>query len=349
MMDQEKLGQLMGKVMVDFGGAMSAVLVRIGAQTGLFAGLAEAAALSDELAERTGTSERYVREWLAAMAAAGYVTYDRTTKRFSLSPEQRAIFAESGTPVYLPPFADMLLAVAHDEPSVTRAFRTGEGIPWSDRHVCLFCGADPSYRPNYSSFLLSEWLPALDGVVDRLNAGGRVADIGCGHGLSTLMMAKAFPRSHFFGFDFDMKSIETARKQAAETGLSNVEFAVATAKTFAGAGYDLVTIFDALHDMGDPVGAARHILASLKSDGTWMVVEPMAGEDLEDNLHALGPLMYGASTCICIPTSRAQEVGLALGAQAGEARLSEVIREGGFTRVSRAAGTPSNLVLEARP
>ena len=349
MVDQEKLNQLMNKVMGDFAGAMSAVLVRVGEQTGLFKALAQGAASSAQLAQRSGKAERYVREWLAAMAASGYVTYHPEGKAFSLNPEQAAIFAEEGTPYYLPPFTEVLMAAVHDEPKVTEAFSSGKGIPWGDHHVCLFCGTERFFRPGYAAFLVEQWLPALDGVVEKLKAGAKVADIGCGHGSSTVLMAKAFPKSTFFGFDFHAPSIETARKRAKEAGVANVSFEVAAAKSFPGSGYDLATIFDALHDMGDPVGAARHVKAALKPDGTWMVVEPLAGDKLEDNLHTLGQIFYGASTCICTPASLSQEVGLALGAQAGEARLSAVIKDGGFAHVRRAAETPTNMVLEARP
>lgn len=347
-MNQERLDALMGKVMGDFAGAMSAVLVRIGEETGLFKALAQGPATSAELAARAGCAERYVREWLAAMASAQYVTYEAAAQRFSMTPEQRAVFAEEGTPLYLVPFTDILMAVVHDEPKVSAAFKSGAGIPWGDHHRCLFCGTERFFRPGYAAFLIEQWLPALDGVVEKLKAGAKVADIGCGHGSSTVLMAKAFPASQFTGFDFHAPSIETARARAHEAGLANARFEVAAAKAFPGTNYDLVTIFDALHDMGDPVGAAKHVKSTLKDDGTWMVVEPLAADKLEDNLHTLGQLFYGASTCVCTPASLAQEVGLALGAQAGEARLTQVMKDGGFTRVRRAAETPTNMVLEVR-
>ncbi len=348
MADRKKVEQLIGKVMGDFAGGISAILVRVGEQTGLFKALATAPATAAELAKRTNTTERYVREWLCAMAAAGYVTYDAAKQHFSLTPEQAVIFAEEGTPAYMPAFTDTFVAMVHDEPKVTAAFKSGAGVPWGDRHHCLFCGTERFFRPAYAAHLVGQWLPALDGVTDKLKRGAKVADIGCGHGASTLLMAEAFPNSNFVGFDFHPPSVEAARAHAKEAGLSNARFEVAAAKNFPGKDYDLVAIFDALHDMGDPIGAARHVRETLKPDGTWMVVEPLAGDRLEDNLHVMGQLFYGASTLICTPASLAQEVGLALGAQAGEARLTQVLKEGGFTKVRRVAETQANMVLEAR-
>jgi len=346
-MDQGKLDQLLGKVMGDFAGGVNMMLVRIGEQTGLFRALAEGTATSGELAKRSGTAERYVREWLSAMAAAGYVTYNGDG-RFSMAPEQVAVFAVEDTPAYMPAFTDTFVSMVHDEPKVTNAFRSGKGIPWGDRHQCLFCGTERFFRPGYAAFLVDQWLPALEGVVEKLKAGAKVADIGCGHGSSTILMAKAFPKSNFTGFDFHPSSVEAARAHAKEAGINNATFEVAAAKSYPGRDYDLVAIFDALHDMGDPVGAARHVCATLRPGGTFMVVEPLAGDRLEDNLHTLGALFYGASTMICTPASLAQEVGLALGAQAGEAKLAGVLKEGGFKQVRRAAQTLTNLVLEAR-
>ena len=346
--DQAKVEQLVGKVMGDFAGAVGALLVRIGEQNGLFKSLAEGPATSDGLAKRSGTAERYVREWLSAMAAAGYVTYDPARKEFSLTPEQAVVFAYEGSPAYMPPFGDNLVAMVHDEPKITAAFKTGKGVPWGEHHQCLFSGTERFFRPVYAAHLLENWLPALDGMVDKLKRGANVADIGCGYGSSTILMAKAFPNSRFHGFDFHGPSIEKARERAREAGVTNASFEVAAAKTFPGTDYDLVAIFDALHDMGDPVGAARHVRTTLKPDGVWMVVEPLAGDKLEDNLNLLGALFYGGSTLVCTPASLSQEVGLALGAQAGEARLSAVLKEGGFSRVRRATQSEANMVLEAR-
>ena len=340
---------LMGKVMGDFAGAFSAVLVRVGEQTGLFRALAEGPADSVELAQRANAAERYVREWLSAMAAASYVDYDPPTQRFSLNPAQAAIFAEEGTPFYLPPFADLLVGVYNDEPKITAAFRTGAGIPWGERHACVFCGMERCSRPTTAAFLVDQWLPALDGFVDRLTAGAKVADIGCGRGGAVIAMARAFPNSVIHGFDLHAASIEHAVQSANDAGLTNTRFTVAASTGFPGRDFDVVTIVDALHDMGDPVGAARHVRQALKPDGVWMVVEPLAGDRLEDNFNIRGQLAYAASTCICTAVSLSQEVGLALGAQAGPARLTEVLRSGGFSQVRRIAENSNNIVLEARP
>jgi SAM-dependent methyltransferase len=341
--------QLMGKVMGDFAGAFSAVLVRIGEQTGLFKALADGAADSVMLASRAGMTERYVREWLSAMAAAGYVSYDPPSRRFSLTPAQAALFAQEGTPFYLPPFADLLMGVYNDEPKITASFRSGEGIPWGDRHACVFCGMERCSRSTTAAFIVDQWLPAIDGAVERLAAGAKVADIGCGRGGAVLAMAQRFPQSKVFGFDLHEGSIEYATRKARELGVSNATFAVAAAKTFPGGDYDIITIVDALHDMGDPVGAARHVRQALRPGGAWMVVEPLAGDRLEENLNVRGQLAYAASTCICTPVSMSQEVGLALGAQAGETALRSVLTEGGFEHVRRVAETSNQIVLEARP
>jgi len=339
----------MGKVMGDFAGALSALLVRVGEQNGLFAALAEGPADSVELARRSGAAERYVREWLAAMAAAGYVTYAPETGRFSLSEAQAALFAAPETPFYLPPFADLLVGVYNDEPKITQAFRTGAGIPWSDRHPCVFCGMERCSRPTTAAFLVNQWLPDAEGVVARLEAGGKAADIGCGRGGAVMAMARRFANATVHGFDLHDGSIAHAADAAREQGLDNARFAVSPAKAFPGDGFDLVTIVDALHDMGDPVGVARHVRGALKPDGVFLVVEPLAEDRLEDNLNTRGQLAYAASTCICTAVSLSQEVGLALGAQAGPARLTQVLKDGGFTRVRRIAEGASNIVLEARP
>ncbi len=340
--------QLVGKVMGDFAGAFSAVLVRVGEQTGLFKHLAAGPADSAELASRAGAAERYVREWLSAMAAAGYVSYDPPSRRFSLTPDQAALFAEPGTPFYLAPFADLLVGVCNDEPKITAAFKSGTGIPWGARHACVFCGMERFSSSTTAAFLVDQWLPAVDGALERMSAGAKVADIGCGRGGAVIAMAQRFPQSTVIGFDLHEASVEHARQKARELGLTNARFEVAAAKTFSGGDYDIITIVDALHDMGDPVGAARHVLQALKPGGVWMVVEPLAGDRLEDNFNVRGQFAYAASTCICTPVSLSQEVGLALGAQAGEAALRSVLMEGGFENVRRVAENSNNIVLVAR-
>jgi SAM-dependent methyltransferase len=341
--------ELMGKVMGDFAGAFSALLVRIGEQNGLFKALARGPADSAALAARAGAAERYVREWLAAMAAAGYVTYEPASKQFLLTPAQADLFASEGEAFYVPPFADLLLGAYNDEPKITAAFQTGAGIPWGERHTCVFCGMERCSRITSATFLVEQWLPELEGGMKRLEAGAKVADIGCGRGGAVLAMARRFPNSAVYGFDQHEPSIAYAAQAAREAGLTNAHFAVSAAKTFPGGDFDLITIIDALHDMGDPVGAARHIRQALKPDGIWMVVEPVAQDRLEDNLNVRGQLAYAASTCICLAVSLSQEVGLALGAQAGPARLTEVLTEGGFSRVRRVAEQATQMILEARP
>jgi ubiquinone/menaquinone biosynthesis C-methylase UbiE len=288
-----------------------------------------------------------VREWLASQAASGFVTYDAAAGRFTLSPEQAAVFADEDSPVNMTGGFYSLAAVYADEPDLTEAFKSGKGVGWGNRCNCLFCGVERFFRPGYKGNLLAAWLPALDGVVAKLERGAKVADVGCGHGASTLIMAKAFPRSQFVGIDFHDASIAHAREHA--QGLANVRFEVARAQDYRERGFDLVTMFDALHDMGDPVGAATHARESLKPDGTLMLIEPMAGDSLADNLNPVGRCFYAFSAAVCVPASLGQEVGAALGAQAGEKRLAEVARKAGFSRFRRAAETPFNMVLEARP
>lgn len=346
--DENRLHEYMGKILSDFGGAASAPLVIIGDRLGLFRALSEHGPLCPEgLARETETAERYVREWLAAMAASEYITYDPTTELFSLSPEQEAVFADANSPTHMIGGFYTLASVFVDEQRVTDAFRTGDGVVWGDRSGCLFCGVERFFRPSYENSLLQEWLPSLDGVIEKLEAGARVADVGCGHGISTIVMAKAFPNSIFVGYDIHEGSIECARRYARQAGLNNISFEVGTAKTFPGK-WDLVTFFDCLHDMGDPIGAVGHVREALNEDGRLMIIEPAAGDSLEENLGPIGRIYYSFSTTICTPTALSQEVGLALGAQAGEAKLREVITEGGFNRVRRAAETPFNIVLEAR-
>jgi SAM-dependent methyltransferase len=335
----------------DLGAAVSASLVVIGDRLGLYRAMADGEPVSsEELAERTGTDPRYVREWLCNQAAGGYVSYDASGDRFSLSPEQSLALAQEGSPAFVPGAFQLATSLTKDDEKITRAFRTGEGVGWHEHHHDLFAGTERFFRPGYAANLISSWVPALDGVEQKLEAGALVADVGCGHGASTILMAEAFPASEFVGFDYHDASVERARAAADDAGLSGrVSFEVATAKDYPGDGYDLVTMFDCLHDMGDPVGAAEHVRQTLADDGTWMVVEPFAGDSLPDNLNPVGRVFYGASTLVCTPASRDQEVGLALGAQAGEARLGQVIAAGGFTRFRRATETPFNLVLEARP
>jgi SAM-dependent methyltransferase len=349
--DEAKLEALAGRLVAEASASATAPLVLLGDRLGLYKALAaEGPCSSSQLAAATGTLERYVREWLAAQAAAGYIDYDPATGRFSLSPEQALVFAEDDSPASFVGVFYTLASMFIDLEKTEAAFRSGRGVGWHEHHPHLFCGVERFFRSGYLAHLVNDWLPALDGVVDKLNAGITVADIGCGHGASTIIMAKAFPNSRFIGFDYHEESIERARAAAGRAGVADrVRFEVASAKETPGSGYGLVTVFDALHDMGDPVGAAQHLRSVLAPDGTWMIVEPFAGDRLEDNLNPVGRIFYACSTLICTPGSLAQEVGLGLGAQAGERRLREVLTEAGFTRVRRAVDTPFNMVLEARP
>lgn len=348
--DEPILRELTGRMVGDLGAAVTGALVVLGDRLGLYATLARVGPVSSkELAWASALDERYVREWLANQAASGYVTYDPDTESFSMSPEQKAVLADPESPVAMTGGFYATSSVYQDEPKVAEAFRTGAGIGWEDHHDCLFCGTAKFFRPGYAAHLVQEWIPALEGVTERLRKGARVADVGCGYGISTMILARAFPHSTFLGIDPHAASIEHAREHAIEEGLANVTFEIGSAKVFSGANYDLVTMFDALHDMGDPVGAAAHIRECLHPEGTWMIAEPMAGDRLEDNLNPIGRVYYAFSAMICTPGSRSQEVGLALGAQAGEARLREVLAEAGFTRIRRAAETPFNLILEAKP
>lgn len=350
-MDQERLDQFMGKMVGDLGAAVSAALVIVGDKLGLYRQLSEGGPQTPgELAERAGARERYVREWLNAQAASGYVDYDPATGAYSLNDEQDRVFAREGEPTFMAGGFEIVASLFRDEPRITEAFRSGDGVGWHEHDACLFRGTERFFRAGYNAHLVASWLPALDGVVEKLERGARVADIGCGHGASTVIMAKAFPKSQFFGFDYHAPSIGRAAAIAAEEGVAdNTTFSVASAKGFEGADFDLACIFDALHDMGDPVGAARHIRQALKPDGTWLLVEPFANDKAEDNHNPVGRIFYSASTMICTPASLSQEVGLGLGAQAGEARLRAVCEEAGFTRFRRAAETPFNLIFEVRP
>ncbi|MFZ4656956.1 MAG: class I SAM-dependent methyltransferase [Caldilineaceae bacterium] len=346
---ETKLNALLGQMVSDLGAAVNGVLVIIGDKLGLYKALATAPATSQQLAERTGTAERYVREWLAAQAASGYVTYEATTQHFHLSPEQAAVFADDESPARMTGGFYMVEAVFASEPHLSDVFRTGKGLSWSDHCNCLFCGTEKFFQPSYRANLVASWLPALDGVTQKLERGAKVADVGCGLGASTIIMAQAYPNSHFYGFDYHAPSIDQARELAATAGVNNVTFDVASAKAYPGTGYDLVAFFDCLHDMGDPVGASAHVRTTLDRAGTWLIVEPFAHDTLEQNLNPIGRVSYGFSTTVCVPSSLSQEVGLGLGAQAGEARLREVVTAGGFTHFRRATETPFNLILEARP
>jgi SAM-dependent methyltransferase len=343
----EKLHALLGTMVNELGAAQNAALVILGDELDLYRKMAGRGPMtSGELADITNTKERYVREWLSAQAASGFVDYDQASSTFELTPEQAAVFAVDDSPANVVGGFQALEAVYADRAKLTHAFRHGGGVSWTDRCNCMFCGTDRFFRPGYKANLLQNWLPALDGVVEKLERGALVADIGCGFGSSTLIMADAFPNSEFVGIDFHDGSIEHARRHAGDR--ANVRFEIARAQDFSGKAYDLAAMFDSLHDMGDPVGAVSHIGNALKPDGTLMVVEPMAGDRLADNLHPVGRIFYAASTNACVPASLGQEVGAALGAQAGQAKLTQVLNKGGFKQVRRAAETPFNMVLEAR-
>jgi SAM-dependent methyltransferase len=349
--DPQKLEQFVGAVVGDLGATLNTALIRIGDELGLYKAMAGAGPLTPaELAGRTDTAERYVREWLAAQAAGGYVAYDADSGRYELPPEQAMVLADEDGPAFMLGGFQMASAVLADQPQLADAFRTGAGFGWHEHDHRLFEGVERFFRPGYRANLVEAWIPALDGVEAKLLRGATVADVGCGHGASTMIMAEAYPNSTFVGFDYHDASIEAARRGAQERALTDrVTFEVSGAKDYSGTGYDLVTFFDCLHDMGDPVGALRYVRETLAEDGTAMLVEPFAGDRVEENLNPIGRVYYCASTTLCTPGSVDQEVGLALGAQAGEARLGEVAREAGFTRFRRATETPINLVLEARP
>ncbi len=349
--DEAKLNAFVGQMLGDMGATMNAATALIGDKLGLYKAMADAGPMTPaELAARTGTVERMVREWLCAQAASRYVEYDAATGCYTLPPEQAMVLADEDSPVFLAGFFDIAAAAFRGEAKVSAAFRSGKGVGWHEQDVCLFCGTRRFFRTSYLHHLVGSWLPALEGVVAKLERGASVADVGCGEGASTIIMAKAFPQARFTGFDYHGPSVEAARHAAHEAGLGErVRFEVAAAKDFPGRDYDLVACFDCLHDMGDPVGAARHVRQALAPDGSWMIVEPMAGDRVEDNLNPVGRVYYAASTMICTPASMSQEVGLALGAQAGEARLRAVVTKAGFGTFRRATETPFNLVLEARP
>ncbi|WP_263416508.1 class I SAM-dependent methyltransferase [Terriglobus albidus] len=347
--NMDELNAFLGKFVGDLGAAVHAGMVVIGEKLGLYKALSDAPATSAELAKKTGTDERYLREWLASQAAGGYVTYDASTERFSLTPEQAFTLATEDSPAYLPGAFELALGSLAAVPRIADSFRTGAGMGWGEHVEGVFHGCEKFFRPGYAANLISSWIPALQGVQAKLEQGARVADVGCGTGSSTILMAKAFPKSEFFGFDYHDKSVEAAREKAHKEGLSGrVHFEAAKAKEFPGKDYDFVAVFDCLHDMGDPVGAAKHVRQSLAPGGTWMIVEPFANDELKDNLTPVGRVYYSFSTLLCTPCSRSQEVGLCLGAQAGEARIREVATAAGFTHFRRATETPFNIVYEAR-
>ena len=349
--DEKKLNEFMGRAVGDIGAGISAALVVIGDKLGLYKAMASGGPVtSTELAARTETTERYVREWLNNQAAGGYVTYDAETRCYTLPPEQAMALADETSPAFLPGAFQIVAAAMRAEPRIANAFRTGAGLDWTEQDPILFEGTERFFRPGYIGNLTAAWLPALEGVQAKLERGARVADVGCGHGASTILMARTYPRSQFVGFDYHAASIETARRRARQAGVSDrVRFEAASAQDFPGTDFDLVACFDCLHEMADPAGAARHIRGALAADGTWLLVEPFASDRIEENLNPVGRVFYGASTVFCVPCSLAGH-GPALGAQAGEARLrSIVVEQGGFSRFRRATETPFNLVLEARP
>jgi len=348
--DEGKLNDFMGKFVADIGAVMHAATIVVGDKLGLYKALAEKPQSADALARRTETDPRYLREWLSSQAASGYVMYDAASETFSMSEEQAFALATEGSPAFIPGAFEIAVAQFKAIPKMTQALRTGLGLGWHEHDACLFSGTERFFRPGYAANLVSSWIPALNGIEKRLQAGATVADVGCGHGASTLIMAEAYPKSTFVGFDYHEPSISHARAAAKKAGVADrVSFEVASAKSYPGEAYDLVTMFDCLHDMGDPAGAAAHVRKSLRKDGVWMIVEPFAHDRLEDNLNPVGRIFYSASTFICTPASRSQEVGRCLGAQAGEKRLRAVAGEGGFSGFRRAAETPFNMIFEATP
>lgn len=349
--DEKRLNEFIGKFVGDIGAVAHAATVLIGDKLGLYKAMADGEPVTPEgLAERTGIDERYMQEWLSAQAASGYVEYDPASGSFRLPPEQAFALTNEYNPLFVPGGLQVAASMIKDVDGMAGAFRAGKSVGWHEHHHDLYEGTERFFRPSYIGNLVSSWIPALEDAEEKLRAGARVADVGCGHGSSTILMAQEYPNSAFTGFDYYEDSVAAARRAAEKAGVSNrCAFEVASAKEYPGKDYDLVAIFDALHDMGDPVGAAVHVLETLKPDGTWMIVEPYANDRLEDNLNPVGRIYYSASTVVCVPGSKDQEVGLALGAQAGETRIREVVTAGGFTRFRRAAETPFNLVFEARP
>jgi SAM-dependent methyltransferase len=345
--DETRLNEFLGKAVGDLGAAISSTLMLVGDQLGLYKALARQPLTPAELAAQTGTHERYVREWLGNQAAGGYVDYDAASGKYVLNEIQALCLADPAGPVDLPGAYQIVEDSFHVLDRTLENFRSGKGMEWGEHHKCLFSGTERFFRAGYHAHLLTEWLPALDGVAEKLKHGAKVADIGCGHGASTSLMAKAFPQSEFVGIDYHAPSIEVARQRARDAGAANARFESADATSYGERDFDLICFFDCLHDMGDPVGAAKHARQALRPDGTCMLVEPSAGDSVEANLNPVGRVYYGASSQICVPVSLARN-GPALGAQAGEARLRDVMSAGGFTRFRRATETPFNLVLEAR-
>ena len=349
-LDMDKLNAFVGGFVGDLGAAVHAGMVVIGEKLGLYKALAQHPMTSEELAAATSTDPRYVREWLSSQAAGGYVTYDSQADKFSLSEEQAFTLADPDSPAYLPGAFELALGSLAAVPRIVESFRSGAGMGWHEHDEGVFHGCESFFRPGYAANLVSSWIPSLTDVQAKLEAGARVADVGCGKGASTLLMARAFPNSKFFGFDYHDGSIDGARASAERQGLSErATFEITKAKEYPGNDFDFVAVFDSLHDMGDPVGAAKHVLSSLRKDGTWMIVEPFANDALKDNLNPVGRVYYSFSTLLCTPCSRSQEVGLCLGAQSGETRIREVVTSAGFTHFRRATETPFNIVYEARP
>lgn len=348
--DMTRLNSFIGQFVSDLGAAVHTGMVVIGEKLGLYKALSAQAMTSRELAAKTSTDERYVREWLASQAAGGYVSYDDKTEKFFLTEEQAFTLANEDSPAYLPGAFQLALGSLAAVPRIAESFRSGRGMGWHEHDDDVFHGCEKFFRPGYAANLVTSWIPSLDDVKAKLEAGARVADVGCGKGASTILMAKAFPNSRFFAFDYHAKSIEGARETAMREGVAGrVTFEVAKAKEYPGKDYDFVAVFDCLHDMGDPVGAAKHVRQSLKEDGTWMIVEPFANDNLKDNLNPVGRVYYSFSTLLCTPCSRSQEVGLCLGAQSGEKGMRDVVTSAGFSRFRRASETPFNIVYEARP
>jgi SAM-dependent methyltransferase len=350
--DEAKLNEFIEKAVNEWGPSMGALLTFVGDRLGLFRAMAGAGALtSEELARKTGTHPRMIREWLAAQAAGGFVTYNPAISAYTLPEEQALALTNENSPAYIAGGYQILAGLFKDQEKIIEAFRTGKGLGWGDHHHYLFEGTERFFKPNYVANLITSWIPALEGVEDKLRRGGgtKVADVGCGHGVSTILMAKAYPNSKITGFDYHRPSIEWARKEAEKEGLKNITFEVAASTDYPGDDYDLVAFFDCFHDMGNPSAAAKHVLQTLKKkDGTWMLVEPFANDRVEDNLNPLGRVNYSASTMVCVPASL-NENGPALGAQAGEERIVEIVSSAGFSKFRRATQTPFNLIFEARP
>lgn len=349
MMSEEKLSKLLKQIVLEMGAAANVPLITIGDKLGLYEAFSSSEKLSsDELAEKTNTSERYIKEWLSAQAASGYIEYDKESSKFFMTPEQKAVFADKNSPVYLTDTFYSFTSLYHDEPKLLKAFKSGKGISWGDHNSCLYCGAEKFTGRSYSLNIVSNWIPSITGMQEKLENGARVVDVGCGHATSTLIMAKAYPNSHFIGIDYHKESIKTAELRASEAELKNIEFKVDTAKDYSDKELDLITFFDCLHDMGDPVGVCAHAKNALKPGGSCMFVEPFANDLLEDNLNPVGRSFYAFSTQLCVPCSLNQEVGLALGSQAGLKKLISIIHEGGFDHVKKVSETPFKFIIEAK-